>query len=135
MNYLITSITELLTLKGRKSVRIGKELTELRIIKDAAIYISEGKIKYYGKEKEVIKKIKKNKFINIKADGVVMPAFIDSHTHAVFAKPRLLDFEMRTQGATYAEIKKAGGGINRSANDIKNSDIEELSKNLIYFSK
>ena len=135
MNYLITSITELLTLKGRKSVRIGKELTELRIIKDAAIYISEGKIKYYGKEKEVIKKIKKNKFINIKADGVVMPAFIDSHTHAVFAKPRLLDFEMRTQGSTYAEIKKAGGGINRSANDIKNSDIKELSKSLIDFSK
>ncbi len=135
MNYLITSITELLTLKGKKSVRIGKELTELEIIKDAAIYISEGKIKYYGKEKEVIKKIKKNKFINIKADGVVMPAFIDSHTHAVFARPRLLDFEMRTQGATYAEIKKAGGGINRSANDIKNSDIEELSRNLIDFSK
>lgn len=135
MNYLITSITELLTLKGKKSVRIGKELTELGIIKDAAIYISEGRIKYYGKEKDVIKKIKKNKFVDIKAEGVVMPAFIDSHTHAVFARPRLLDFEMRTQGATYAEIKKAGGGINRSANDIKNSDIEELSKNLIYFSK
>lgn len=136
MNILITDITQLLTLKGQKTARVSKDLSELSIIKDAAVYIEGEKIKYAGKESDVIKHISKNdKHINIKAKGVVMPAFIDSHTHSVFAKPRLLDFEMRSKGKSYLEIKKAGGGINRSAKDIKEASKEILSKNLKYFAQ
>jgi imidazolonepropionase len=136
MNILITDITQLLTLKGPKAARISKNLSELSIVKNAALYIEDEKIKYAGKESDVIKRIPKNdKHINIKANGVVMPAFIDSHTHSVFARPRLLDFEMRANGKSYLDIKKAGGGINRSARDIKEASKKILAQNLKYFAR
>ncbi len=133
MNLLITDITQLLTIKGDKKPRIGKELSELGIIKNAAIYIEDGKIKYYGKEKDVIEKIKRKRFKEIKAGGVVMPAFVDSHTHTAFAKPRLKDFELRTKGLSYQEIKKLGGGINQSARDIREITEEKLTENILWF--
>ncbi len=42
---------------------------------------------------------------------VVLPGFVDSHTHPVFVAPRLIDFEKRVAGASYEEIAAAGGGI------------------------
>ncbi|MEF3279885.1 MAG: imidazolonepropionase [Elusimicrobiota bacterium] len=135
MNILITNITQLLTLSGPKRARIGNEMRNPGIIENAALYIEDEKIKFFGKERDVLDKIRNRKHINIRANGVVMPAFIDTHTHSVFARPRLEDFEMRTNGLSYLEIKKRGGGINLSARQIKNSSDDVLFDNLLYFSK
>jgi len=126
MNLLLKNIKQLLTLKGPECPRTGKELSDIGIIKNALLYIESGRIKYFGKESEVIEKIMDKKFEEIDADGIVMPSFVDSHTHTIFAKPRLKDFQMRTSGMSYQEIKKNGGGINRSVEDIRNSTKEEI---------
>ena len=51
--------------------------------------------------------------------GVVLPGFVDSHTHPVFMQPRLVDFEKRIAGATYEEIAEAGGGIRSSLDGVR----------------
>ena len=134
-NVLIKNIKQLLTIKGPKRARIGKELSDLGIIENAAIYIENGKIKYYGRENDIFRKIKNKKIYEINASGVVLPSFIDCHTHLVFAKPRLIDFELRIKGYDYLQIKKMGGGINKSSKDIKEASKDELISNLVYFSK
>lgn len=135
MNLLITDIKQLLTLKGPKKLRVGKKLSDIGMIKDAAVFIEDGVIKYYGRERDVISKIKKEKYIHIKANGVVMPAFVDCHTHSVFAYPRLFDFELRSKGYSYQEIKKNGGGINLSAKHLKEVSDDFLFNNLLKFLK
>ena len=57
---------------------------------------------------------------------VVMPGFIDSHTHLIFAGSRVNDYELRLRGKTYEEIAEAGGGIQSSARTIRKSGIPAL---------
>src|SRR5208283_1750582 len=53
------------------------------------------------------------------AGKVVLPGFVDSHTHPVFVGPRLVDFEKRVEGASYEEIAAAGGGIRSSLEAVR----------------
>ncbi len=59
-------------------------------------------------------------------NGVVMPAFVDPHTHLVFAGTREDEFNMRIQGKTYMEIAKAGGGINSTVKKTREAGEGEL---------
>ena len=66
--------------------------------------------------------MKKNrkKIVEIDCSGkVVLPGFVDSHTHPVFVSPRLVDFEKRIEGASYEEIAAAGGGIRSSVEGVR----------------
>lgn len=54
--------------------------------------------------------------------AVVLPGFVDSHTHTVFAAYRLDEYEKRIKGVPYAEIAKAGGGIAKSVSDVREMD-------------
>ena len=79
----------------------------------------EGKIVSVGRNRDALRDswLKKNRKNVIEVDcerQVVLPGFVDSHTHPVFVAPRLIDFEKRVAGATYEEIAKAGGGIRSS---------------------
>ena len=57
---------------------------------------------------------------------VVMPGFVDPHTHLVWAGDRAAEFEMRLQGKTYLEIMEAGGGIVSTVNETRAASMEEL---------
>jgi imidazolonepropionase len=59
---------------------------------------------------------------------VVMPGFVDSHTHLVIGRPRLMDYEMRLAGASYAEIAAAGGGILSSVAAVRGMSAAQLEK-------
>jgi imidazolonepropionase len=65
------------------------------------------------------------------AGRVVLPGLIDSHTHPVFAAPRLLDFEKRTAGATYEEIAAAGGGIRSSLAAVRKATRAQLADRVL----
>ena len=86
-------------------------------LKDAAVLIAEGRIVAVGSGREVLRNAVAagsivTEVIELDCRGkVVLPGFVDSHTHPAFVRPRLLDFERRVAGASYEEIADAGGGI------------------------
>jgi imidazolonepropionase len=102
--------SQLVTLAGPKRPRVGAEMSELGIIRNAGMLIRDGKIDLVGSSEEVAKNAGDANIID--AGGrVVLPGFVDAHTHLVFAGNRLEDFERRACGESYDEIAKAGGGI------------------------
>jgi len=110
-------------LPKNKSILKGEEMSHVKKIDDAYLLIEDGIIKSYGHHLDTPAHIEEI----IDAEGQnVMPTFIDSHTHLVFAATRENEFEMKIEGKTYAEIAAAGGGILNSAKSIANIDSETL---------
>ena len=102
--------SQLITVAGPKRPRVGPELSELGIIRDGGILVRDGKIELVGASAEIERKAGDVEIID--AGGkVVLPGFVDGHTHLVFGGNRLDDFERRARGETYEQIAKAGGGI------------------------
>jgi imidazolonepropionase len=110
MNSLaVLNASQLVTLTGPKRPRVGAEMSELAIIRDGGMLIRDGEIERVGPSYE-LEKVGGAEIVD--AGGrVVMPGFVDAHTHLVFAGNRLDDFERRVRGETYEQIAKAGGGI------------------------
>jgi imidazolonepropionase len=125
---LLIDIGQLLTLRSNQpGPRRGPSLKELGIIKDGAVLCIGGKIVSVGTARDALRDpwLKKNrkKIIEIDCAGkVVLPGFVDSHTHPVFVSPRLVDFEKRIEGASYEEITAAGGGIRSSVEGVRNAN-------------
>jgi imidazolonepropionase len=102
--------SQLVTLAGPKRARVGAELSEIEIIRDGGLLIRDGRIELVGSSSEIEKKAGDAEVIDARGK-VVLPGFVDAHTHLVFAGSRLDDFERRARGETYEQIAKAGGGI------------------------
>ncbi|MBV9574932.1 MAG: imidazolonepropionase [Acidobacteriales bacterium] len=136
---LLTNIRQLLTLRGSATgPRRGTDLSNLGIVEDASVFCLNGKIVSVGKTKEAVRDpwIRKNrkKIVEIDCAGkVVLPGFVDSHTHPVFISPRLVDFEKRTTGASYEEIAAAGGGIQSSLRDVRQAGKSQLAEKVLQF--
>ena len=133
---LLTNIGQLVTLRGGTGARRGRELGELNIVEDAAVLCLAGKIVSVGTRREAMRdgwlKSRKHKVQEIDCrGGVVLPGFVDSHTHPIFTAPRLVDFEKRLAGATYEEIAAAGGGIRSSIAGVRNASRASLSKSIL----
>ncbi len=106
------------------------------MIEDGAVLCVGGKIVSVGKTKDALRDswLKKNrkKILEIDCAGqVVLPGFVDSHTHPVFVSPRLVDFEKRTQGASYEEISTAGGGIRSSVEGVRGAGKRLLAEKVL----
>jgi imidazolonepropionase len=131
---LLVNIGQLLTLRspsGKPGPRRGAELGELGIIKDGAVLCVGKKIVSACKTKDALRDpwIRKNRnnIVEIDCAGqVVLPGFVDSHTHPVFVAPRLVDFEKRITGATYEQIAEAGGGICSSLEGVRKAGMAAL---------
>ena len=132
MSLLITGLKQLLTFRGPAAPRAGRAQGEIGLVKNAAVLMDNGLILAAGPEKEVMRHPLAKKARAIRARGVAMPAFVDSHTHAVFAEPRLADFSLRTQGASYAEIKTRGGGIISSVKAVRRQSPAKMAAQLAW---
>jgi imidazolonepropionase len=133
---LLANIGQLLTLRGPVAPRRGAALNEIGLIANAAVLCGGGKIIAAGPQREILRDqwIKKNKrkLTEIDCKGrVVLPGFVDCHTHPVFAAPRLVDFEKRIGGATYEEIAAAGGGIRSSLGAVRKASRQQLSEKVL----
>lgn len=138
---LLANIGQLLTLAPpspkSRGPRRGPELKHLGLIDDAAVLCADGKIAAAGKWREVarhplLKSKKKSKVREIDCSGkVVLPGFVDSHTHPAFAAPRLVDFEQRIAGASYEEIAEAGGGIRSSVEGVRKAAKAKLVEQIV----
>jgi len=131
---LLVNIGQLITLRpapGKLGPRRGPELGQLGIIRDGAVLCVGGRIVSVAKTREALRDpwVIKNrkKIVEIDCSGqVVVPGFVDSHTHPVFVAPRLVDFEKRIGGASYEEIAKAGGGIRSSIEGVRKAKKTKL---------
>jgi imidazolonepropionase len=116
--------------------RRGSDLKELGIIENRAVLCLGGKIVSVGTTKDALRDpwLKKNRKRVIEidcADKVVLPGFVDSHTHPVFVSPRLVDFEKRIGGASYEEIAAAGGGIRSSVEGVRRAGKKVLVEKVL----
>ncbi|WBV54643.1 imidazolonepropionase [Chryseobacterium gambrini] len=104
---------------------------QLEIIPDGGILIDNNKIKKVGNF-EIVKSENQNIEIEtVEGEQIVLPAFVDSHTHICFGGNRANDFAMRNAGKTYLEIAESGGGIWSSVQHTRNASEEELLKTLL----
>jgi imidazolonepropionase len=132
---LLANIGQLIALRGVPTPRRGPALNEVGLVKDAAVLCGGGKIIATGTQREILRspwlKLKKNrsKVRELDCQGrVVLPGLIDSHTHPVFMRPRLLDFAKRIGGASYQEIAASGGGIRSSLAGVREATRAQLTE-------
>jgi imidazolonepropionase len=123
---LVVHASELLTLDhGRPGPAVGKALDDLRIIPDGAVAVTGGRLVAVGTTAEVNARFAAGRVLD--ATGrVVMPGFVDPHTHLVFPATREEEFEMRCLGRSYEEIAAAGGGIRNSSRKMREARREDL---------
>ena len=120
---LIHSASQLLTIPG--PVQRGQDLGDLGIIPDGALRIVDGRIAAVGTSDDLRAAFPDDEMFD--AGGrVVMPGFVDPHTHLVWAGDRAAEFEMRLQGKTYLEIMAAGGGIVSTVRQTRAAALETL---------
>ncbi len=126
VDLLIVNADELATLVGSTlKPRTGKQMRELGIIHNCGLAIKNGKIVAIEKTADITKKYKSENIIN--ANGkTVLPGFVDPHTHLVFAGSREDEFQMRTEGASYMEILRTGGGILKTVKETRKASVEKL---------
>jgi imidazolonepropionase len=125
---LIRRAGQLLTLRGPDGPRRGAALGDVGVVSDGAVLVRDGSIEAVGpaaKVERLAADIRDVREIDA-AGRVVMPGFVDSHTHLVYGHPRLLDYEMRLAGADYHEIAAAGGGILSSVKALRAAAPEDL---------
>jgi imidazolonepropionase len=123
---LITGASQLLTLRGG-APRRGSSLSELGIVKDGAILVREGRIAAAGTRAQVEARKDAKKAEKLDVGGrVVLPGFVDSHTHLVHAASRAEEYELKIQGASYEEIARKRGGILNSVEKLRAASSEVL---------
>lgn len=95
------------------------------ILTNVAVAVSEGRIVAIGARKDLERAYQNARVIDCDG-GVLTPGLVDSHTHAVFGKPRFEEQELRARGHDYMEIARAGGGIHASVRDFRERGEQEL---------
>lgn len=123
---LITGASQLLTLCG-KAPRRGKSLRDLGIVIDGALLIADGRIVKVGTRREIEALAEARAAERLDVGGrVVLPGFVDSHTHLIHAASRAEEYELRIAGASYEEIARKGGGILNSVKKLRAATADAL---------
>jgi imidazolonepropionase len=120
---LIHSASQLLTLAG--GPQRGRDLGRLGIIEDGAVAVSGGRIVAVGTSAELRRRLSARQAVDA-GNRVVMPGFVDPHTHVVWMGDRAAEFELRLKGASYQEIMAAGGGIASTVRHTREASVEAL---------
>jgi imidazolonepropionase len=123
---LIVHASQLVTLAGPARARIGPQLRELAIVEDGAVLVRDSRIAAVGTSPEIEAQAGLDAERIDATGSVVMPGFVDAHTHPVFAGTREDEYEMRAEGLTYQEIAARGGGIRSTVRKTRAASGEEL---------
>src|SRR5438552_82163 len=124
----IINCSQLVTLAGAHRPRTGGDLRQLAIIEDGAMLVRGDTIEAAGRRREIESLIAADCEVIDAGRRVVMPGFVDAHTHPVFAGIRTNEFEERASGATYREIAARGGGIRSTVRATRNASLSDLVK-------
>lgn len=131
MATLILNASEILTMAGPDGPRAGADKGSLGLLRDGAVLIDKGLIVKAGPKALVLAEPLARGAKMLSAEGrVLLPGFVDAHTHPVFVAPRLEDFESRLAGKSYAEIARRGGGILSTVNGVRGAKEADLTAGL-----
>jgi imidazolonepropionase len=132
---LLTHAAQLVTVRNESAhlgPRRGAQMRELGIVEDGAVLIAGGRVVAVGTTDEVAKHELARRADEVDCShNVVLPGFVDSHTHPVFTAPRLIDFEKRVAGASYEEIAEAGSGIRATLRGVREASTETLAAHIV----
>lgn len=124
----VINCSAVVTLAGPARPRVGPEMRELSIVHDGALLSDNGRIAKIG-SRETIEQLIPSQCEVVDAGGrVVMPGFVDAHTHPVFAGTRVDEFEERSAGVSYQEIAARGGGIQSTVRATRAASLDDLIK-------
>lgn len=129
---LLTNISSLVTMNADgATVKSGADMQNIGVIEQGALFTEDSRIKWVGSAAEAAQKLENLECIAdeiIDCSGkTVLPGFVDSHTHMVFAGNRSDEFARRLRGTTYQEIAAEGGGILKTMRSVRDSSVEELA--------
>jgi len=127
-SFAVVNCSQLVTLAGAHRPRTGGDLRQLAIIEDGAMLVRGDTIEAAGRRREIERLINNDCEVIDAGRRVVMPGFVDAHTHPVFAGIRANEFEQRASGATYREIAARGGGIRSTVRTTRNASLADLVK-------
>jgi imidazolonepropionase len=125
---LFVGARQIVTCAGPPRARRGPEMRDLATLgADHAVLVANGRISATGTLREV-EPLARGAAVVECGGGVLMPGFVDSHTHAIFGRARYEEQEMRASGLDYMEIARRGGGIHSSVRDLRERDEEALAR-------
>jgi len=101
-------------------------MSELSIIEQGGMFVRDSIIEKVGTTKEIESLIERDCVVVDAGGRVLMPGFVDAHTHPVFAGTRVDEFEERALGVTYQEIAARGGGIQSTVNKTRAASLDDL---------
>lgn len=122
---LFAHASQIVTCAGAPRARRAGELADCGICTDVAVATDGESIHDIGPTADLLERYKDAEVIDC-GRGVLTPGLVDSHTHAIFGKPRYEEQELRAAGADYMEIARRGGGIHSSVRDLRGRGEEEL---------
>ena len=123
----VVGCSQLVTLGCQaRGPRTGDQMRELSIIEDGAMLVREGRIERVGTRREIEPLIGADAEVVDAGRRVVMPGFVDAHTHPVFAGTRADEYEQRASGTTYQEIAARGGGIRSTVRRTRGATLDQL---------
>jgi len=122
---LFLNTAQVVTCAGPARARRGAEMNDLGLLKGAAVAVSDDRIAAVGPQPELERRFPDVARVDCQG-GVLLPGWVDSHTHAIFGRPRADEQELRAAGASYMEIAARGGGIHASVRDLRQRSEDEL---------
>lgn len=122
---LFVNARQVVTCAGPARARRGREMSDAGVLERQAVLVRDGRIQALGEERELIATHRGAAIVDC-GGGVLAPGFVDSHTHALFGRPRFEEQELRAAGVGYMEIARRGGGIHSSVRDLRTRSEDEL---------
>lgn len=117
-----------------KHAKCGEEMGRLLTMVNGAIAVTDGIIAYCGADAMLPEEYSSDLYETIDAEGrVVLPGFVDSHTHLIFGGYRPDEFEWRLKGDSYMSIMERGGGIQSTVNATREESMEALREKAQWF--
>ncbi len=125
-NVIIKNASQVVTCSGFRAKK-GAEMSELGIIENGAVIVEKGMITAVGHSDAILPGVDTEGFVIVDAtDKAVLPGFVDSHTHFVFAGYRPDEFAWRLRGDSYMDIMRRGGGIVNSVKATRKAGKDSL---------
>ncbi len=129
MTTILANIASLVTVgTGNAPYLTGERMRNVGEIRDGCVVHDEQAILWVGASTDVPEQFRQGATVIDCTGRTVMPGFVDSHTHMVFAGSRAHEFARRLAGATYAEIAAEGGGILTTMKAVRNASVDELAE-------